>query len=393
MLRKLTIGNYFSILDDQVLDLSIAKNATDPDHRFAEPIAGGHERFPKVVAVFGANASGKTTVLRAIEFLQNFALYSADWPREDPIPILNFMSDEGRSRPTRLVVEFDGAFFEDQRRVKYLYEVEFDQELTSILREALFYFPRGYRRRLFIRQAEKIEAGDDFELRLNDPIRTKLRANASVISTLAKFEHPFSVAIFNNLRGIQTNVGLIGKRPPSIDRATRYYQEAPNCLEAFKSLIKKFDFGIDDLRFEKAEDGVRTFFNHSGLEGDILLSFESQGTRNIYQLFPGIWFALRTGNVVALDEFDNDIHPLILPEIIKIFQEPETNPFMAQLIVSCHNASILEHLVKEEIFFTEKSADGQTSVYGLSQVKGVRRDTNIYAKYLAGAFGGVPKLA
>ncbi|MEE8394136.1 MAG: AAA family ATPase, partial [Rhodospirillales bacterium] len=101
---------------------------------------------------------------------------------------------------------------------------------------------------------------------------------------------------------------------------------------------------------------------------------------------------LTVGGVAVLDELDSDIHPLLLPELIRMFQDEETNPLDAQLIFSCHNATLFEYLEKEEVYFTEKKADGSTEIYGLKDVKGIRRDTNIYAKYLMGAFGAVPQI-
>ncbi len=295
--------------------------------------------------------------------------------------------------PTRFAVELDGELMESVGRQKFFYEVEFGQELALINKEALYYFPEGRKRKLFVREEETIDAGTDFKLSKKDPIRDKLRTNASVISTLAKFNHPFSLAIYENLRSVQTNVPHLHKQELSTDIATNYYHSNDECLSEFKKIIQKFDFGIDDLRFEPDGEEMSTYVSHSGLVSDLKLEFESQGTIGIYKLFPRIWFALQSGSVVALDELDNDIHPLLLPEIVGLFQNPETNPNDAQLIMSCHNATLLEHLTKEEIFFTEKDADGSTNIFGLSEIQGVRRDANLYAKYLAGVFGAVPKLA
>ena len=102
--------------------------------------------------------------------------------------------------------------------------------------------------------------------------------------------------------------------------------------------------------------------------------------------------ALRQGSIVALDELDNDIHPLVLPEIVRLFQEERTNPNGAQLIMSCQNATLLDHLAKEEVFVTEKDSEGRTAIYGLQDVQGVRRDENLYAHYLMGVYGAVPRL-
>ena len=87
-----------------------------------------------------------------------------------------------------------------------------------------------------------------------------------------------------------------------------------------------------------------------------------------------------------------DIHPLIIPEILRWFYDPKINKYNAQLIISCHNATLLETLIKEEVYFTEKNNKGETEIYGLKDITDVRRDTNIYKKYLGGAFGAVPHI-
>ena len=79
--------------------------------------------------------------------------------------------------------------------------------------------------------------------------------------------------------------------------------------------------------------------------------------------------------------------------IVDLFVDSERNPHHAQLIAVCHNPSILKILEKEEVYFAEKAADGATSIYGLKDIKGVKRESNIYANYLAGAFGGIPRVA
>ena len=109
-------------------------------------------------------------------------------------------------------------------------------------------------------------------------------------------------------------------------------------------------------------------------------------------MFPYLYHVLSRGGLAVMDEFDNDIHALLMPELINLFQSRETNPNDAQILMSCHNPSVLECLSKEEIYFTEKDSLGRTEIYGLKDVQDVRRDANLYAKYLSGVFGAVPRI-
>ncbi len=393
MLRKLTVENFFSIREAQTLDLTIARNAPDPDGRFATPIEGTGARFPKVVALFGANASGKTTVLRAVNFLVQFIRNSVDWEPNSSLPYLSFQTRDWIGAPAKFRVELDAQVLEHAGRVLYVYELELAPDGKSVLTESLKYYPEGRQRWLFKRNASGISAGKDFNLPNNDPVRTKIRENASVISVLAKFNHDFSLALFHNLSGVYCNVAMLGEPLKAReDVITKWYVQTEDALKALNKEIRRFDLGIEEVVLTPTVDGVRPHFLHAGLKGSLTYEFESQGTTRFYNIFPYLYHVLSSGGLAVMDEFDNDIHALLMPELINLFQSRETNPNDAQILMSCHNPSVLECLSKEEIYFTEKDSRGRTERYGLKDVQDVRRDANLYAKYLSGVFGAVPRI-
>lgn len=393
MLRKLTIENFYSISERQTVDFTIARNATDPDGRFAKPNSRSDARFPKVIAWYGANASGKTNVLRALSFLVDFARNSAAWLPDQKISLLQFFGKSAEGVPTTISVELDGGVPGWDERIVFNYEVEIAAGATHVLRETLAYYPRGRRRLLFDRRLHKIRAGVDFGLPKRDPVRQKLRKNASVISTLAQFNHTFATQIRESLGYVSSNVDFVfGKAELPVPTASKYYREVQAALDGLNREIENFDLGIKNVEIVRHDDGLEPEFHHHEFEIPMRLVFESQGTQRIYTTYPYIYAALSAGSIAILDEIDADIHPLALAEIIRRFHDPKTNKHNAQLIISCHNATLLHELVKEEIFFTEKDQIGRTKLYGLSDVAGVRRDENIYAKYLAGAYGAIPRL-
>lgn len=398
MLRKLSIENYYSVKDRQTLDLAIARNATDPDGRFADLSSNSGLRVPRVAAIFGANASGKSTLLRAIAFLKYFVRDSADLSPDKRLPFLAFGAD-GDGGVTRLEIEIDSKvelsqeLFPHRGSAVFRYEVELASDRSRVLRESLSYLPFGRPRKLFERTDDKVVAGRDFGLPARHPIHSSVRPNASVISLLARFGHPFSDAIFTGLASVTANVPLVGEGSPDPSEATKYYLRAPEVLSKLNREIVKIDLGISGVSLEQTNQGVEPVFSHAGFRQPLGLAFESHGTQRFYAMFPIINHALEVGGLAVLDEFDNDIHPFLLPELVRWFQDPHTNPRNAQLIMSCHDATLLQHLAKEEVYFTEKDGEGRTTIYGLKDIKAVRRDTNIYAKYLAGAFGAVPRVA
>ena len=392
MLRKLAAENFFSICDRQELDLTIASNATDADERFARPSNSFSARLPRVVALFGANASGKTNVLKAISFVQHFITHSFLWPQDGEGVFLPFLTDEKRQSPTTLFVEFDLEFVPGEERTTFQYELEICSYGTKVLREVLRYRPERRMRRLFERTEDGIHASSDFDFPKSDPVRGKIRSNSSVISTLAQFNHDFSMQFLDAFGLFVSNVNLSGKYRFDYEDATKSYDKVPECFDDLKSHIFRFDLGITDVQLKKTTDGLVPQFVHEGLDDIVDWPFESQGTQNFYRLYPTLWGALISGGVAIIDELDNDIHPILLPEIIREFQDGDRNPLNAQLIFSCHNATLMEHLTKEEVVFTEKDCAGASSIYRLANVQGVRRDTNIYAKYLMGAFGAIPDI-
>jgi len=117
---------------------------------------------------------------------------------------------------------------------------------------------------------------------------------------------------------------------------------------------------------------------------------ESHGTQSVLKYFPILNHALERGGVAVIDELDASIHPHVIAEIFRRFHDPERNTRDAQLWITCHNASLLDELEKEEILICEKDRRGYARIYGLKDIKSVRRDHNLYKKYISGVYGGVP---
>jgi predicted ATPase len=96
--------------------------------------------------------------------------------------------------------------------------------------------------------------------------------------------------------------------------------------------------------------------------------------------------------VAVLDEFDVNLHPEMVLALFELFIQPETNPKNAQLLFSTHSHQILSKLDKYQIILTEKNDKGESESWRLDEMSGVRADDNYYSKYIAGAYGAVPKL-
>ncbi len=405
MLRKLSIENFYSIKERQVLDLAVPGNVPDlPVFGIEKEISA--IRIPKVISIFGANASGKTTVLRALGFLKWFLVNSFNQPPTNNLPLSPFANTDGQDGISRFEVEFDSDLMEGEKPCIYRYCLELKHGFSNInprkLRlnpvvksESLYYAPAGKFRRLFHREADQIKDSPEFKVKIKDYPPQTFRDNASVIATLVQYNHAISKNIMWVLSTFYTNVPLMQKYDFDLSKTIEYYASNDEVLKKLNSKIQMLDLGIENVFMSATYNSGNVpmlLFKHSGLNYELAFDFESQGTQNFIKLFPLINYALESGGLLILDEIDNDIHPALMPEIIGWFHDERTNPRNAQLFMACHNASLLEHLEKEEIYFTEKTPDGKTEIYGLKDIAGVRRVDNYYKKYLGGVFGAVPNI-
>lgn len=393
MLRKFRVKNFLSFRDWQTLDLTVAANAPDLPGRFVQSVPGSRDRFPTFVAIFGANASGKTNILRAITFLANFIRSSQELPASTPLRFAQFYGKDNNEESTEFEIELDGKINGSEKAELFRYRLTVSYDQMNVLEEDLIYFPRGRSKRLFSRRGQEFKFGTDFKIRKNDPSIQKIRQNCSVISTLAQFNHSVSMDIATSLSFFHTNVDELFSDQEDFEKneADLYFSNS-DLRKEFLKLVRRFDVGIEAVEIAISNNGMEPLFRHEGVDRLISYQLESHGTTSIYNLFPKLYYAIRRGSVAIVDELDNTIHSLLIPEIVDLFADSERNPHNAQLIAVCHNPSILQFLEKEEIYFAEKARDGTTSIYGLKEIKGVRRDSNIFANYLAGSFGGIPKI-
>lgn len=410
MIHRLEIENFYSIRDPQVIDLRAAANTPDDSGRLAPLWRGAEEKAPKVVALFGANASGKSNVLKALSFIAWFLKDSFSAPRGSGprifsgprMPFERFNEQEMFQRPTRLAIHDSGpeditrTGDPDAAQCRYAYEVRIGGgEQHRVDRESLHYWPAAASRKvkLFERDATgSVTSAKAFGLAgFRQALEKVLRPDASVIATLAQLEHPFSKKICDEVSHFVTNI-LIEKKEAPDDFTIHHYMANPNLVESFNREAQRIDLGIRAMQFHQGQNGPILYFTHEGLEFPMQMIYESNGTRQFIKIFPLIWHVLEAGGVAVVDELDATIHPMLLPEILRWFYDPARNPHDAQLWTSCHNASLLQNLTKEEILFCEKDSRGRTQVYGLPDIQSVRRTDNYYRKYLGGAFGAVPQI-
>ena len=168
------------------------------------------------------------------------------------------------------------------------------------------------------------------------------------------------------------------------------------------ALLRLADLGIDDVVIEEREvaDGARPALVqmvqlvHRADKERVRFDFalESEGTRTWFDLIGPVLAALDRGSLLLFDELDASLHPTLSAQLIRLFQDPATNPAGAQLVFTSHDTSLLNHLNRDEVWLTEKAVDGATRLGALAEFAGerVRKSQNLEKAYLHGRFGALP---
>ncbi len=398
MIYQIAIENFFSIADHQELNFKIDKNAPDLPC-FKTSRSDGLTRLPVVVGFFGSNAAGKSTILRAMVAAILFGCHSFDW-REEEIDVLfqAYRRKDWWGKPTKIVIEFDARLNKDEPSRKFRYELNilhvdhgFSNKVVSY--EALYYTPKNKICCLFKREGQSFYFGNEFGIsNKNDPRTEAIRPNASVISTLAKLNHPLSIFLSNQIRSYESNFIGFEKIQNSMVQWQSVYFQNPNYLERLNRELRRFDVGLESMQIEQSNNGLVAKFKHVGLDDFIFLPEESVGTQRFIGIFYRLYYVLETGSVAFIDELDTDLHPLLIPELLRWFNDPIRNPHSAQLFFTAHNPALLDELEKEQVFFATKTSGQPSQIYCASEIKGLRREPSLMRKYLNGELGAVPHI-
>jgi predicted ATPase len=397
MLLRFEVSNHRSIMDP--VELSMI--AVDEDRPATRGFARLSERVLTTSAIYGANASGKSNVLKALDWLADAVDQSLrQW--QDHVPRQPFKFGAGSSSNSTYEVEM----MVDE--VRYTYAVEVDD--SAIVSEALFSYPERRRRVLFEREGMALSFRRG--LTVFSAARELLTPTTLALSAALRFDDreigAFGRAL-TGIRAINFFPGVRRRMPRPRDQAgsaTRSLFGAaggdPDARRIALGMLQVADLGVDDIEIERGPagrspegQGYLLRLVHCAGEERVAFDFndESAGTRAWFYLIGPVLEALRTGQIVLFDELDASLHPKLSSHLLGLFQDEETNPHGAQLIFTTHDASLLAELNRDEVWITEKGRNGATRLTALAEYGGdkVRRSTNLERAYLQGRFGGLPQ--
>lgn len=413
MLIEFEVGNYLSF--NAPVRLSMV--AANPIKEYLEEntFQAGRHRLLKSAVVYGANASGKSNLLAAMAFMRWFVLASSKETQVDEeIGVVPFKLDAATENAPS---HFEVCFLQNDTRYRYGFEVD----RKAVRKEWLFRADKAKEEPLFLREGDGIDVLDFQE---GKGLEEKTRDNALFLSVVAQFNGETAVGILKWFIGFRA---LHGLRDQQYERYTMQLLQDASMRPLLLEFIRNADVGIEDLivnevppdedalkgmseemqRLKKNQKRYRMAtvhrkFRDGTAEGVTNMDFateESEGTKKFFRLAGPVLDCLRNGYVVAVDELDAKLHPLLTKAIVSLFNSAELNPRNAQLVFATHDTNLLHYgnLRRDQVWFAEKTDRAATSLYSLAEFKlpegaKVRNDAALEKNYIQGRYGAIPYL-
>lgn len=411
MLISFSVKNFRSFRDKVVLSLEPSSNTEHPNN----VIKIEDNESLCTIPIYGANASGKTNVIRAlgtaISTIRQSNLLQITDKLEQMVPFKFDLTS--CDNPCEFELTFVAA-----DRIKYTYGFSADQ--TQIHEEYLYAYYSAKPSMIFERNKEKLECGQTEKTEL-EPIFKRTTKNKLLLAAATAWNYektcpPFFwlakyIEILNNAEQdlpfytldmhANDNTGvlkafttqLLQHADINICDYDVNVMDIPCTSATFPPEIAKL-FGDQQPRGKQ----YRVVTSHDcgelgdAQDGKLDLEDESLGTKRLFFYSPLLYDALQNGRTFVIDELERSFHPLIVQYIIDLFQNPNINKNNAQLIFTTHNTEILtlDNFRRDQIYFIEKVADtGVSDLYSLDEFS-VRKDENVRKGYLLGRFGAVP---
>lgn len=415
MLVQFTVENFLSIRDKVYLSLEPSKDSEHPENL----ITKGDYKAVNSVAIYGANASGKSSLFKAITVALIMIRNSNNVQVTDKLPMTPFKFDfESRNKPT----SFEFTFIAKDGR-KYIYG--FSATTEKVVEEYLYCYNTSKPTLLFdLNENEKPKFNRAYKVKLEAAYQMNT-ANKLFLATATTWNVECTKSPFEWLaESIDTftdvmELGGVAFEKYRTDENRKY-------IEFTKNLLKQADINISSIEVDAKEvmggpalpfqivvqgkiippnEGKHydveittghTVVDENGekTEFSLTLQEESIGTQLLFFYGPLLKDAFEKGKTIVLDEIDKSMHPSLVKFIMNLFRDPDVNKNGAQLIVTTHETGILslDMFRRDQIYFTEKdSKSGVTDLYSLDEFF-VRKTENIEKGYLMGRYGAIPFL-
>ncbi len=379
MVLRFRLKNVFSFRDEITLDLQAAKIQTEKGKalsRILFTING--EQILKSISMFGANASGKSNVIKGIKACVNMIRSSHTYNENTIFQVAPFKFDGYDKQPSSFYVRFIVDGIE--------YEYSFSLTQTEILTEQLYYYPRGRRSLVFTRDETKgPEKTEIYEFRQAIKRPMDVAANTSrktlFVSRASQMDRDIAKKVF---RFFTEDIVLDYK-----ESAMPVEDFLKTKKENILRILNAADSDIVDMKIQS--NSLKTFHKSNP---NIAFDFdteESEGTKTLFQMMLGIINVIRNDRTLLMDGIDTNLHPHLVEYIINLFNRSNH----AQLIYTAHNTHLLntDFQRRDQVYFVNKRDDGYSELYSLYDFKDFRDNYDMEKAYLQGRFDAIPYLS
>lgn len=411
MLVGYKFDNYTSFYEETILSMEAGK-----DRRFIEKntFKTSYGRLNKSVLIFGANGSGKSNLIKGLQYMCNCVLASFEVQAKIIAVLNNFAFNEASSKKAK---SFEVSFIVDNILYEYGFSI-----LNGKIEKEYLYKKVKRKSEVFIRNSpswKDIKITNEFE-NVKHLIQNT-REDALFLSWANFGNNELAMKIYNWFEKIEIFDG--DDTNDFLSSTVEYLEENKDNKEKVLRFLNEAAINILDINLEIKEDDSRKFFMESLKKSvrdklDSLPSFrridlkvlhkvysdswseigtveknigiESNGTKKMFEIAGPIIDAIENGKIIIIDEIDARLHPLLVNHLVKLFNSNISN---AQLICTTHNILLLdEELRKDQIYFVDKDKYGVSKIKCLSEFKGIRKDSKIIKQYLSGVFNSMPNI-
>ena len=424
MIFNFKIKNFKSIVDLDINFLYCEGKAPNnykdfPYHVFFNV---KNERVVPITAIYGANASGKSNVLKAI--LKFISVVKSGFNN-------NFFGEI--YCPNKINTKYNTTDFQITFSIEdniYIYSIEYNKD--TILNENLKLNGKDLlhcKNQVLCYFETKSEIYDDKKIKEIYNVECKDAENNQKFSLLSKIATNYSNLnkhIYDTFKYLTNNISICIDEQISfmsgIEMLAQYNDTSnEEQLARITKIIKKLDIDINAITIERKELDLDSSFNpsqelfkayekgikankyildfvnshHQDINGNnVIFNFldESEGTKSLAKILGVVLLTLDKGGVLLVDELEESLHPVLLLQIIKLFKDKDYNKKNAQLIFTTHNTDILdsELLRVSEVMITNKTNKTGTQINKLSDYPDIRNINNFRKRYLDGEFSGIP---
>ena len=392
MILEFSISNYMSFKEKVTFSM-LANSSKGLDDNY---ITVNDRKILKTGAIYGANASGKSNLFKALQTISLMLKNSNNIDINATLPIIPFKFDNDYITKAS---EFEIKFIINN--IRYVYG--FIADKNKIYDEYLYNYPNNRETKIFDRTNVKEYTYPQKDEKILKEIEEKNSQNKFFLATATNWNYEKTKPAYDFLtNGIITFFNMEELK----NIAFNIYDNNDNNLKNFAlNFLKKADLNIEDYKIssmsipeeflKNTRVSVKTYqilFKHIGSDNYLSFDEESLGTQIVFTFIPFIANTLNKQKVLIVDELDKSLHPFLVQYIVEMFNNPEINKNGSQLIFNTHDTNLLNLniLRRDQIWFTEKNNEtGESSLYSLSDFS-VRKKEIVEKGYMLGRYGAVP---